>query len=192
MKIKLFLVAFLCLFATNAHADIFDDFLLLTSGSILPAGNTFYADYSDGLLDANKSSGSPTATYAATRGASNPATYIDSSGAIQTTTISNVGRFTYGYYDSSGYTAFTKAGLMIEGARENLTTRSSELDNATWSSGISANVTANSWTAPDGTVTGDTIAVAGDNDGQVRQIFAATLSAGATYTVSFFAKSSAS
>lgn len=80
---------------------------------------TFIASYDDESLTADYSKGSPTATFTASRDATHPATYIDSSGVIQKTTTSNVGRFNYGYYDTGGYTAFSQAGLMIEGASTN-------------------------------------------------------------------------
>lgn len=74
-----------------------------------------------GTLDADRSIGSPTATFTATRSASTPATYIDFDGVIQLVTTSNVARWTQGYYDSSGFTA--GQGLLLEGARTNLLIR---------------------------------------------------------------------
>ena len=115
----LFLIPLLCGFSQRD-----DDLLLLTSASQFPAGMTFLADYNDGLLDADRSGGSPTATFAASRDATHPATYIDSSGVMQLTTTSNVGRFNEGFYDTSGFTAFGKKGVMIEGASTNFLTDS--------------------------------------------------------------------
>ena len=77
---------------------------------------TFLADYGDESLDADYSRGSPTATFSASRDATHPATYFDSSGVMQKTETSNVGRFNYGYYDTSGYHAFTTSGVLIEEA----------------------------------------------------------------------------
>lgn len=82
----------------------------------------FVADYRDGLLNADKSGGSSTATFAASRDATHPATYFDSSGVMQVTTTSNVGRFNYGYYNTTGYNAFTHAGFIPEGASTNYLT----------------------------------------------------------------------
>ena len=79
----------------------------------------FVADYDDGVLNADKAAGSPTATFSASRSATTPATYFDINGIMQITTQSNEGRFNYGYYDTSGYTAFSTSGLMIEGATTN-------------------------------------------------------------------------
>ena len=84
-------------------------------------GATFVKQYdlNQGSLNADESIGSPTATFTASRGASNPATYIDSSGVIQLNTTSNTPRWTQGFYAQNGvYTA--GRGLMIEGARSNL------------------------------------------------------------------------
>lgn len=72
-------------------------------------------------LNADYSIGPAAATFTATRSASAPATYIDSSGVIQLTTTSDVGRYQGGYYDTNGFTR--QAGLMIEAAGTNLLTR---------------------------------------------------------------------
>ena len=82
-------------------------------------GLTFYKDYSDLGLNANYSVGSLTGTLTSARDATHPATYIDKNGVIQTTTTADVGRFDYGYYDATGYHAFTLPKLHIEGARTN-------------------------------------------------------------------------
>lgn len=84
-------------------------------------GSTFVKQYNtnQSSLDADFSSGTATATFTATRGASNPATYINSSGILQKTTTSNAARWTQGYYATDG--AFTAGpGLLFEGASTNL------------------------------------------------------------------------
>jgi len=84
-----------------------------------PHGVTFAAIY-DADLDADISTGSPTATFAASRDATHPATYFNSSGVMQKTETSNVGRFNHGYYDTTGWHAFSNgAGVQIEGASTN-------------------------------------------------------------------------
>jgi len=88
-----------------------------------PSGLTFYKDFSIGegtdvnALTADFALGSPVATFTASRGASNPATYIDSSGVIQQTTTSNVPRFSKGFYDTTGFVE--RAGVYEEGAATN-------------------------------------------------------------------------
>ena len=118
-KLILGLLLSLC-FVLPCQADWFDDaYLEMMAMPKFPAGMTFLALYDDGILNADRSGGSPTATYSASRGASNPATFINSSGVLQLTTTSDVGRFTEGFYDTSGFTAFSQKGLMIESASTN-------------------------------------------------------------------------
>jgi hypothetical protein len=84
-------------------------------------GSTFVKQYdiNQESLDADESTGSPTATFTAARGASNPATYIDSDGVVNSTTTSNTPRWTLGYYATNG--VFTSGpGLLLEGASTNL------------------------------------------------------------------------
>jgi len=82
-------------------------------------GLTFFKDFGNTAdLDADFAKGLRTATFTASRGAANPATYIDADGVIQLTTTSNQGRFTKGYYDSSGFSS--AKGLLIEGASTNI------------------------------------------------------------------------
>ena len=83
-------------------------------------GLTFFADYAEDTLTAGYASGSDVATFAASRSASNPATYIDADGVLQLTTTSNVGRFTKGYYDTTGF--HSREGVLIEGAATNYLT----------------------------------------------------------------------
>jgi len=83
-----------------------------------PDGLLFCGEYSKGI-DASFSQGSPTATVAASRDATHPATYFDSSGVMQLTTTANVPRYNSGYYDTTGFHAFSKSGVMVEGATTN-------------------------------------------------------------------------
>ena len=85
------------------------------------SGCTFAANYNNGYLDALFSTGSATATFAATRAAGNPATYVDADGVLQLVTTSNIPRYSSGYYDATGFHAWAnnKSGVMIEGASTN-------------------------------------------------------------------------
>ena len=85
------------------------------------SGCTFAANYNNGYLDALFSTGSGTATFAATRAAGNPATYVDADGVLQLVTTSNIPRYSSGYYDATGFSnwANNKSGVMIEGASTN-------------------------------------------------------------------------
>lgn len=79
---------------------------------------TFYKAYSNtATVNADYSVGSATGTFAATRDATTPATYINSSKLIQIVTTADTPRFTAGYYGYSGYVAHP--GLLIEGAASN-------------------------------------------------------------------------
>jgi len=82
-------------------------------------GLTFFKDFSSLTLDAEYALGSRTATFTSARDATHPATYVDIDGVIQSTTTADVGRFDYGYYDATGYHAFDKPKLHIEGAGTN-------------------------------------------------------------------------
>lgn len=78
-------------------------------------------------------------------------------------------------------------GLLMEETRTNLALQSQTLDNASWTK-ATASVTANSVTAPDGTLTADTLVE--DNTTaahQVSQLYSSILSATA-YTASVYAK----
>ncbi len=122
-KLLLFVVCFLM--AGTLSADWFEDAyqLMINVGDDFPSGRTFVVIYNEGL-NADISRGLPTATFSASRGSSNPATYFDASGVMQKTETSDVGRFNHGFYDTSGWTAFTHAGLMVESASTNYLTDS--------------------------------------------------------------------
>lgn len=80
-------------------------------------------------------------------------------------------------------------GLLIEGARTNLSLRSQEFNNAAWST-VRASVSANAIDAPDGTTTADKL-VDDSTAGATHFILPAatmTITADATFTVSIFAK----
>ena len=85
-------------------------------------GLTFYKNYYlNQTINGDYSVGSPAATYTASRGASNPATYVDSLGVIQVTTTSNQPRFTSAIYDSTG--RLSRPGLIMERASTNIMIR---------------------------------------------------------------------
>ena len=86
-------------------------------------------------------------TFTRTTGASNPATYIDSSGVI-TAATNNQPRFDY-----DPVTLVCK-GLLIEESRSNIIIYSEDFSVANWSK-TRASVTANATTAPDNAVTAD-------------------------------------
>lgn len=95
-------------------------------------GLTFYKDYATSQVSANAdySTGSATVTVTAARSATAPATYIDSSGVIQTTTTANVPRWTQGFYDSTGF--HSRPGLLVENTVTNRALQSSVFTNASW------------------------------------------------------------
>lgn len=139
---------------------------------------SFYAEYANGI-DANFSSGSPTGTFTSSRGASNPATFVDANGIVQTTTASNVARICGGFYDNNGFTACP--GVIIESAATNLLTQSSAFENAAWTK-TNITVTTNTTlvNSPDGTTNADillasansgTMVIASATTGQTFSIF---------------------
>lgn len=105
-------------------------------------------------------------------------TYFDSSGTLQTAS-SGSPRF-----DHDPVTHAPK-GMLIEEARTNLFTRSSEFDNSAWAK-ISSNLTANAITAPDGTMTADKLASAANTN--QHYIYQGSLTLGTSYTISVYAK----
>lgn len=118
-------------------------------------------------------------TFTRTTNATNPATYINSSGII-TAATNNQPRFDY-----DPVTLVSK-GLLIEGQRSNLFTYSEQIDNPAWAKSNSI-VTANAIVAPDGALSGDKVfentATAVHAVGQNQ-----TAAASTAYTLSFFAK----
>ena len=84
-------------------------------------------------------------------------------------------------------------GLLIEEQRVNLFTYSEQFDNAVWvkGAGYNSTITANSTTAPDGTLTADTlVADSAGGTGSVMVARAQAVTSGVFYTLSFFAKAS--
>ena len=83
-------------------------------------GLVFYKDYtySPATMNADYSIGSATATFTASRSASNPATYIDLGGKLNLVTSSDIPRYAQGYYDATGFSPMS--GLLIESGSTNL------------------------------------------------------------------------
>lgn len=86
----------------------------------MPCGLLFYKDFRTvGHLgvDADYSIGSSTGVYTVSRGASNPATYIDANGNIKLVTTSDVPLISYGYYDATGFKS--KKMILMEQPKTN-------------------------------------------------------------------------
>ncbi len=137
---------------------------------LMPYGLTFYKDFIGGNgLGSEYSIGSRLETFTVSRGATTPATYIDSNGVIQLTTTSNVPRIAQGYYDATGFHTVdangkSARGLMIEAEGTNLVPKSSVIDDATWTETNSTadNADAGS-TSPDGTATAPSLTATAAN-----------------------------
>jgi hypothetical protein len=107
-------------------------------------------------------------------------TFVGSNGLIQTA-ASGVPRFDH------NPTTGESLGLLVEEARTNLLLRSEEINNIAWSASQVPTPSANTTTAPDNTVTAETISVVvSGNNREVGQAF--TSIAGTTYSFSFFVK----
>lgn len=161
------------------------------SNKLKAFGNlTFFKNYSRmpvgevsaSVLKADYSVGSGAATYAASRGSSNPATYIDNSGRIQLVTTSNVARVTSGFYNSTGFVS--RPGLIMEVASTNLVLYSKDFSQANWGY-VSASAAVSSNTAPDGG-TAYTITTTDNSLQRVSQQI--SVSASTVYTFSWWAK----
>lgn len=145
-------------------SDLEDYFYSDTSNLLgFPTGITFYNrfDIPNPSINANYSLGSPTGTFTASRGASNPATYqVGSSGVVTTTTTSNAARFTSGYWDSTGF--HSAPGLLIEGTSTNLVPKSALFNDATWTA---SNVTVvdGQIASPDGNTAGASVTATAGN-----------------------------
>ena len=98
-------------------------------------------------LDFTTASLDPRVTFARTTGASNPATYVNSSGYI-TAATNNQPRFDYDPI------ALTCKGLLIEESRTNSLTYSEQFDNARWTVD-NASISANAATSPANDLTAD-------------------------------------
>ena len=120
----------------------------------------FYADYTEGTLDAEYSKGSGAATYSASRSSAHPATYCDNDGFIRTVAPCHIPRFTHGYYDETGF--HREYGLLLEEETYNFALYSEEFDNEAW---VKTNVTVDVdvLTAPDNDNTADKLTATTDN-----------------------------
>lgn len=119
---------------------------------------TFFRDFENShspvsVLSPNDiSRGSYVGIFTATRSATTPATYVNKNGVIETLLLSNVERFTHGFYDTTGFVV--RPGIIMELTSANLIPKSSVIDDATWAE---LNTTAENAdtgsSSPDGTVT---------------------------------------
>ena len=89
------------------------------------------------------------------------------------------------------YSNGTCPSILVEPQRTNLLTYSSSFDNADWTAQTTI-VSANATTAPDGTTTADTLTPSGSSAYDNRVYQTHTVTNGAVYTLSVWAKSSAS
>lgn len=131
-------------------------------------------------LDFTTASLDPRVTFTRTTGASNPATYTNSSGVI-TAATNNQPRFDY-----DPMTLACK-GLLIEEQRANLLTYSEQFNDVAWVK-AACSITANTIIAPDGTLTGDTLVE--DTASSARYIVSSStaMTTGTTYTGTVYAK----
>lgn len=118
-------------------------------------------------------------TFARTTSATNPATYVNSSGVIASAT-NNEPRFEY------DPVTLSCKGLLIEESRANLTPRSSEFDNPAWGK-TRISVSQNVITSPDGTQNADKLVE--DSSASTSHFISQTITlTAAPYTASIFAK----
>jgi hypothetical protein len=110
------------------------------------------------------------------------ATYIDSAGTLQTAAV-DVPRFDH------NPTTGESLGLLVEEQRTNLLLRSEEFDNASWAKS-NITISANSVSAPNGTVTADTLTDSNDGAAATHSVNTPTQSftSGLAYTVSVYAQ----
>ena len=118
-------------------------------------------------------------TFTRTTGASNPATYVNSSGVV-TTATDNEPRFDY-----DPVTLACK-GLLIEESRSNVATYSEQFDNAAWLK-TRATISADAVAAPDGNTTADKLVETATTGAHSIQSATTTI-ASATYTGSCYIK----
>jgi len=125
-------------------------------------GLTCLTDTRFQTLNAIQATGTKTASFAVSRGGV-AATYFDANGVMQSTTTDNAVRYTYGYYDATGWHAYPGGAVaMLEGQAKNELTHSITYENAAWDK---TNVTAadNSAVSPDGTSNASTLTASADN-----------------------------
>jgi hypothetical protein len=146
-------------------------FALTATERVLPK---LALDFTTAVLDSR-------VTFTRTTGASNPATFVNSSGVI-TAATNNQPRFDY-----NPVTLVCK-GLLIEESRANLALQSQAINDAAWSK-TNATVSADAVTSPDGTTNADAL-VDNSTNGQhrINNGVAITVTSGASYTFSFYAK----
>ena len=150
----------------NSSGNAYDGNGRLTTGSETPANSNFY------IWGAQLEQRSSVTAYTPTT--SQPITnYIP----VLQSAAANVARF-----DHDPVTGESK-GLLIEEQRSNLLTYSEDFSNEAWIKQDST-ITANTVIAPDGTLTGDTVALTAD---VISGIYNYAASAG-TFTLSIFAK----
>jgi hypothetical protein len=127
-------------------------------------------------LDFTAASLDPRVTFTRT---GNTATVVNSSGLIQLVNA-DVPRFDY------DPTTLACKGLLIEEQRINLIRYSEDFGNAVWAGSYAGRVTiaTDTFTAPDGTLTADTITSTANNTARVQQTI--TVTAGVTYTFSLW------
>jgi len=134
-------------------------------------------DFTSGSLD-NR------ITFTRTTGASNPATYVNSSGLV-TAATNNQPRFDY-----DPITLLCK-GLLVEEQRTNLFTYSEQFNDASWSK-TNMTVTANAEVSPSGTLSADKLVENTASNVTHRLSKELTKAASViTYTFSFYAKAAA-
>jgi hypothetical protein len=83
------------------------------------------------------------------------------------------------------YTGGGCPSILLEPLRTNLLTYSEQFDNAAWSASLAATITPNATTAPDGTMTADSITT---TPGALSYFSQSTTQPAGTYTLSFFVK----
>ncbi|MFV1943906.1 hypothetical protein VPH49_24205, partial [Pseudomonas luteola] len=112
---------------------------------------------------------------------SSPGSYFDSNGVLRMSAANEL-RYDHKYVDGQ----WVSNGLLIEGEVQNLLTYSEQFDNAVWGK-AGVTVVPGSTIAPDGTITADKL-IEGATTGAKYAYAPATVTAGAAYTLSVFAK----
>lgn len=128
-------------------------------------------------LDFTTASLDPRVTFTRTTGASNPATYVNSSGVV-TAATNNQPRFDY-----DPVTLVCK-GLLIEESRANICLQSQDFT-TTWTNAGGGSISGNAATAPDGTLTADALIPTAAATVTLNQAISTTT---VPYTFSVFAK----
>jgi hypothetical protein len=156
----------------GACVDAVSGLLLSASLLLIPSGYKSTKLYSQIPTNGN---GDLTWTRSGTANRTNASGNIELMGA-------NVPRLSYMYGSCPA--------VLAEPQRTNLALYSEDFTNASWASGVSTSVTANTTTSPSGTTTADT-SIFNATTGYLRALQSSGITNGATYTLSFYAKSSA-